>query len=62
MLDPPVFTDIILATLALYSMVCNSPNKSLYCPLGLVDSESSDRDIIHGSCQNDNPGESMYLI
>ena len=41
-LDPPVVTDIILATLAFHNVLCNSPDKSVYCPPGLVDSESSD--------------------
>lgn len=62
MLDPPVVTDIILATLAFHNMLCNSPDKSVCCPPGLVDSESSDGSIIYGSWWNDTLGESMYPI
>ena len=62
MFDPPVVADIISARLALHKMLYSSPDKSVYCPPGLADSESSDGDIIHSSWQNDTPGESMYPI
>ena len=40
--------NIILTILAFHNMLCNSPDKFAYCPHGLVDSESSDGDIIYG--------------
>ena len=44
-------------------MLCNSPDKTVHCPPGLLDSESlDDGDMIYGSWQNDTPGESMYPI
>ena len=49
MFDPPVVADIISARLALHKMLYSSPDKSVYCPPGLADSESSDGDIIHSS-------------
>ena len=62
MLDPPVVTVIILATLAFYNTLCNSREKFVYCPPGLKVSESSDGDIIYGSWRNDTPEQSMYPI
>lgn len=49
MFDPPVVADIISARLDLHKMLYNSPDKSVYYPPGLADSESSDGDIIHSS-------------
>ena len=60
-MDPPVVTDIILATLALHNMPCSSPDKSVYYPLGLANRESLNKDMICGSWQNSTPGESMCL-
>ena len=60
MLDPTFVTDIALSTLALHSMLSNSLDKSVYCPPGLVDSESLDGDIIYDLWRNDTPGESMH--
>ena len=60
-MDPPVVTDIILATLALYNMPCSSPDKSVYYPLGLADHESLNKDMICGSWRNNTPRESMCL-
>ena len=60
-MDPPIVTDIILATLALHNMPCSSPDKSVYYPLGLADRESLNKDMICGSWRNNTPRESMCL-
>ena len=54
-MDEPVVTDIILATLALHNMPCNSSDKSVYYPLGLTDRESLDKDVICDSWRNNTP-------
>ena len=43
-------------------MLCNSFDKAVYCPSGLVDGVISDEDVIYGSWLNDPLGESTYLI
>ena len=58
MLDPLADTNI----LALPNMVCNSPDKFVYCPAGVVDSENLDGGTIHGLWWHDAPAESMYPI
>ena len=45
LLNPPVVTDIISASLAFYNTLCNSRENFVYCPPGLVVSESSGGDI-----------------
>lgn len=50
-----------LSKIALHNLLCSSPDKSVCFPPGLVDSESSDGDIVYDSWWN-SPGESMNPI